>query len=141
MVIMAAGHFKETQTSAIIEVVLNIAISIMLVKKYGLIGVAIGTFISMFYRTCYFVGYLSKNIICRSIKIYFGHVMVDVLSVACILKGTKVFSLTELTYIGWFGMAIKVFLVSLIICIIINMLFYKRYLVICKRKIIERFSR
>lgn len=141
MVIMAAGHFKETQTSAIIEVVLNIAISIVLVKKYGLIGVAIGTFISMFYRTCYFVGYLSKNIICRSIKIYFGHVMVDVLSVACILKGTKVFSLTELTYIGWFGMAIKVFLVSLIICIIINMLFYKRYLVICKRKIIERFSR
>ncbi|NLA84082.1 MAG: sugar isomerase, partial [Clostridiales bacterium] len=56
---LAAGHYKQTQMSAIIEMLLNIIISIALVFRWGLVGVAIGTFIAMAYRTCYLALYLS----------------------------------------------------------------------------------
>lgn len=42
-VILAAGHFKQTQTSAIVEVLLNIFISLIGILHFGLIGVAFGT--------------------------------------------------------------------------------------------------
>lgn len=58
--VLAANHFKQTQNSAMIEVVMNVFISIILVFKFGLIGVAIGTLVAMLYRTFYFVYYLKK---------------------------------------------------------------------------------
>ena len=38
MIVLAAGHFKETQTSAIVEMLLNILISIVLVKNFLWLG-------------------------------------------------------------------------------------------------------
>ena len=63
--IKAAGHFKETQGSAFVEMILNLIISIIAVKRYGLVGVAIGTFIASLYRLLYCVNYLIKNILFR----------------------------------------------------------------------------
>ena len=63
--IKAAGHFKETQGSAFVEMILNLIISIIAVKRYGLVGVAIGTFIASLYRLLYCVNYLKKNILFR----------------------------------------------------------------------------
>ena len=65
--VLAAGHYKQTQWSAIIEAAVNIAVSVVLVFKFGLTGVAIGTLAAMVYRTAYLARYLSRNIICRSI--------------------------------------------------------------------------
>ncbi len=48
----AAGHFKQTSKYAYIEAALNITISILLVHRIGLVGVAVGTAISMVYRYC-----------------------------------------------------------------------------------------
>ena len=56
--VFAAGHYKQTQLSAIIEAVINIVVSVVLVSKWGLVGVAIGTFAAMTYRTLYLVLYL-----------------------------------------------------------------------------------
>ena len=66
-IISAAGHYKETRTGAILEVCLNLVISILLVKPLGISGVAIGTFVAMTYRTIYMVWYLSKNILHRPV--------------------------------------------------------------------------
>lgn len=52
--VLAAGHYKETQLSAIIEAVLNIGISVIFVFRFGLYGVAIGTLVAMVYRTSVF---------------------------------------------------------------------------------------
>ena len=59
--IFSAGHFKQTQISSFIEAGLNILISLIIVYKFGLIGVAFGTLIAMVYRTVYLVVYLSKK--------------------------------------------------------------------------------
>lgn len=63
LLILAAGKFRETNFGAIIEAVLNLSISTLLVWKYGLIGVAIGTLIATIYRMLYFVRYLSWNVL------------------------------------------------------------------------------
>ena len=63
LIILAAGKFKETNFGAMVEAVLNILISILLISKYGLTGVAIGTLVAMIYRMGYFILFLRKSII------------------------------------------------------------------------------
>src|SRR5699024_3836744 len=43
--IFSAGHFKQTQMSSYIEAGLNIVISVILVNRFGLVGVAVGTLV------------------------------------------------------------------------------------------------
>lgn len=65
-VALAAGKYKETRNGSIIEMVLNIAISLLLLKPFGLIGLAIGTLVGMTYRTVDFALYCKKNLVSYS---------------------------------------------------------------------------
>ena len=66
-VVSAAGHYKETNGGAIGEVAMNLGISLLLVKPLGLVGVALGTFAAMSFRTIHTVWYLSKHILHRPV--------------------------------------------------------------------------
>ncbi len=66
--VLAAGHFRETQIGAWIESISNIIISCMLVSKYGMVGVAIGTLVSISIRTIEIIYYASKRILERPVK-------------------------------------------------------------------------
>ncbi len=130
IMILAAGHYKETQQSAIIEAILNVIISVALVYKFDLIGVAIGTFIAMAYRTIYFVIYLSNNIIERKVKYFNKQLFVDFLTVIVIIGITKlchnIFVIKELTYISWVILAIKIFLLVVMVSFVVNLIFYNK---------------
>ena len=63
-----AGHFKQTQNSAIIETTINIISSLILVQFFGIVGVLLGTIISSLYRTNYLIFYVNKHIIGKSTK-------------------------------------------------------------------------
>ena len=65
--ISAAGHYRETKPGAIGEVSINLLVSFILVRRLGLIGVAIGTLAAMIYRLLYSVRYLSNAIVKRPI--------------------------------------------------------------------------
>lgn len=69
LIINSANHFKQTVKGAVWEAVINIVISISLVFKFGIVGVAIGTLIASVYRTVYFIQYLQKNILLRDFKL------------------------------------------------------------------------
>lgn len=125
MMVLAAGHYKETQLSAIIEAVINVVLSIVLVFNFGLIGVAIGTFVAMTYRTIYFALYLRKNIINRPIKHFIKHMLVNVLTVGLIVLATFWIKLGAVNYLSWFIMAIEVGVIALAITFIVNIIFYK----------------
>ena len=66
-VVSAAGHYKETKSGAIGEVAINLVLSLALVKPLGLVGVALGTFAAMSFRTIHTVWYLSKHILHRPV--------------------------------------------------------------------------
>lgn len=126
MMVLAAGHYKQTQNSAIIEAILNISISVLLVIKLGLVGVAIGTLIAMTYRTIYFAFYLQNNILCREIKYFIKHICVDFLMVVVMVAITLNIKMLELSYLSWFVEAIKVASSCFIVVVLINAIFYKK---------------
>ncbi len=66
-----AGKFDETKHQAVLEMVINIAVSIAATWRLGIIGCLIGTVAALFYRINALTIYSSKNIIQRSsLKIY-----------------------------------------------------------------------
>ncbi len=127
--ILAANHYKQTQKSAIVEALINICISVCLVKSIGLIGVAIGTLVAMTYRTVYLVIYLSKNIINYKISVFPRMLLIDLgESFLCVMCSKFVKSNVALSSWGdWIILAIVVSLLCFIICFIFNILFYRQY--------------
>lgn len=136
-IINAAGHFKETQTSAIIEALLNIIISIVLVIFFGLIGVAIGTLVAMLYRTLYLVFYLSKNILYRKIQFFVKNIIVDFVTFILFFILGNFYSPSSKSYVLWFKDAIFLGIVGLFICFLINWIFYNKQ----TNKLISSFIR
>lgn len=67
-VVRAAGHYKQTRNGALAEPIINIIISLILVKPLGIVGVAIGTMIAMIFRTAQYVRYVRINIIERPLR-------------------------------------------------------------------------
>lgn len=127
-VVLAAGHFKQTQSSAIIEASLNVIISIVLVRRFGLVGVAIGTAIAMGYRTVYLAVYVSKNILYIDLKRFVLHLGVDLLSVVLMVLFTRSIIVNVFSYIEWIIMAIKASGVCLIIALAVNSVFFPKLL-------------
>lgn len=122
----AAGHFKQTQASAIIEAVLNLTVSILLVWQFGLVGVAVGTLCAMAYRTCYLAWYLSRNILNRSLRYFCAHLLADGLVVAAGCLSTRWIALGEVSYLAWLLMAVKVGVIVLSESILIHYVFYRK---------------
>ncbi len=67
-VVYGAGKFKETASSAYFEAGINIIVSLALIWKFGLIGIAIGTSLAMTYRWIHHLVYLKRHIVYRSVK-------------------------------------------------------------------------
>ncbi len=67
----SANKFKDITMPAFIEAIINISVSIILVKKLGINGVAIGTIISMIYRMIFHINYTKKLIKNRSRIIFY----------------------------------------------------------------------
>lgn len=126
IVILASGRFKETQVNYIIASFLNIIISVLTVKHLGLIGVAIGTFIAMFYQTIWMASYDCKNILKIPLYGFFKHIIIDTLVIGISYILTYNLSLNKLSYISWFNLSIKVFLIWVFVSTIINAIFYRQ---------------
>ena len=122
----AAGHFKETQNSAIIEAALNVVISIILVRRYGLIGVAIGTVIAMVYRTIYLACYLCNHILFRPIKYFIGHMAVDAIVIITVVLTTNLIDFAAISWRQWFIKAAVAVIVVSFETGLINFLFYRK---------------
>lgn len=126
MVILAGGHYKQTQSCYIVSMVLNIVISILFVDLFGLVGVAVGTFIAMTYQTVWMAGYISKNIIYWPVKRFYKQIFVDAVCVVVAYVFTYKMSLDSLDYFSWLMMSMKVFAFWLFAVLIVNMIFYKK---------------
>lgn len=73
LLILAAGKFKETNFGSIMEAGLNIGISLVLIHRFGLVGVAIGTVVAITYRLIYFIIFLNKGKIRIKLSGYFRY--------------------------------------------------------------------
>lgn len=108
-VVSAAGHYKETNAGAIGEVIINLGLSMLLVKPLGLVGVALGTFVAMSFRTLHTVWYLSKHILHRSVWKFLLRLVCNLLVSAALINWIPLWlNIEAFDILGLFVSAIKV---------------------------------
>lgn len=135
--VIAAGHFKQTQMGSVMEAAVNIIISIAGVCLFGLAGVAAGTVAAMLCRTGYLVWYLSKYIMCRKISFWLKNTVTD-LSVCIAGSVTAGFLDSSCSdYWEWMIYAGKVSFIILFFCIFINAVFNRDKMEVFAWKILK----
>lgn len=139
IMILAAGHYKQTQHNYIIAAVMNIVISIIGVMQFGLIGVALGTLAAMVYQTVWMAWYNSKNFIQWPMKNFFKQIGVDAVSAVGIFAVGSCFSLSVVGYASWVILAMKVTTCGIFVGAIVNYVFYREYMLKIALKVARRF--
>ena len=136
--VLAAGHYKQTQNNYIVAAFLNIFISVLTVKRFGLVGVAIGTLVAMLYQTIWMAIYVSKNLINRPIGIFVKQILIDIITWGVGVLVTKMIVMRGESFIEWTILAVKDAVVWIVILIGINFIFYKTKMLELIHKIIVR---
>ena len=125
--VIAAGHFKETNVAAYGEVIVNAVVSVVIIQFDGLIGVAMGTLAATLFRFVYYVFYLSKHILNRSPLLFFKRMGINVAAIAIVqIFGALVSSAIGVNnYLDWIICAAVVAVLSLIANFVLNFYFYR----------------
>lgn len=125
--VMAAGHFKQTRIAAYGETIINVALSLLLVSRYGLIGVAIGTIVATAFRLIYYAVYLAKNIFFRKIGLFIKRSLINVMTygIVCLLGNFIISNKDISNYLTWLVYTTLVGGLACAIAIGINMIFYR----------------
>ena len=124
---ISAGHFKETKVGAWIECIINIVCSVVLVIKYGLVGVAIGTVAAMSFRTIEYMYHSNKYILNRSMLISIKKILLIVVETLLIIYACNYLPYVQNTsYLNWAINGLMVFCVASVITIVINLVFYAK---------------
>lgn len=135
----AAGMFKEVAPHAYIESGINILISVILVNKYGLIGVAIGTIAAMIYRLGAQVIILNNRILKKRTIAYFGKIVLLVVISLTIYYLHAIFGYHHIdSYLKWLLYALLVFSINVIVAVLICELAYRKQF---RSTIIEKMTR
>lgn len=125
----SANKFKEITKPAFVEAILNIVISIILVSKFGLIGVAIGTTIAMIYRLIFHIRFTKKIIENRSQWIfYYKLLLFSITTIIGILICVFVISPVEIAIVSWIIHAIIYTIIMGILYLILSIMFFKKEL-------------
>ena len=104
------------------------------VKAWGLVGVATGTVIAMFYQTVWMAWYDSKNLIKWPFKKFLKQIFVDVVIVVLVhliinLYFVKTwFEMKSVTYVSWIFLAVKISILVVLISVVINTIFYRTHI-------------
>lgn len=102
----SANKFKEITIPSFIEAGLNFVISIIFVRRFGLIGVTFGTIVGMAYRTIFHVYYTSKLIPRPQWIFYKKFILFSVIGILGSLLCSRIIPLQDITVVNWIMYAI-----------------------------------
>lgn len=80
-----SGHFEGTKWHAVVESIINLTISVLSVKQFGMTGVLMGTIAAFLFRDIIAVIYSNRIILNRSAMPTLGRMVVNILTVAAML--------------------------------------------------------
>lgn len=129
MLILAAGHFKETNLGSILEAIINIMLSLILIQFFGITGVAIGTLMAYIFKIIYYIYYLRKNIIFMNYRYFFKNISTSCLLIIinmCIIYNIHIKVNSFISFIV-IGLLIVIF--EFLLTVIINLLLNKKYII------------
>lgn len=125
LLILSANKFRETNKGAAIEAIVNITISTVLIRKMGLIGVAVGTLIASIYRLFYFMVYLKNNIIYLNLKKTIKPILFTVVYITviyCFYLNFKV--IYDPNWLYFFREGIIVVMVNVVLLVVLLCMFW-----------------
>ena len=124
--INASSSFKQTKIASYGEAGINIIMSILLVFKYKIIGVAIATLVATLFRGVYYAVFLSKHVMQRGIRLFIKRMIINtILFLSISMIGSLLNTHLEInSYLKWVQYGTIMFLLSALITIIFNYLFY-----------------
>lgn len=125
IMVLAAGHYKQTQRNYIVAAVINIVISVLTVKAWGLIGITIGTLAAMVYQTVWLAVYDSRNFVFWPMKAVVKQFAVDSVTAVCIVMLSGMLTMRSVSYISWIILAMATALLAVIITVCLNFIAYK----------------
>lgn len=132
----AANKFREITMPAYIEALINIVVSIVLIQKMGLVGIAIGTLIGMMYRGAFHVYFTSKLVLSRPQKIFYKKLLIFLIpSVIGFILCSNVFPITNFTILSWIIHAIIYGIICGSLFLVVCSIFFKKELVLLKNYI------
>lgn len=130
----SANRFKDFRKIAYIEAIINVVVSIMLVQKYGITGVAIGTLVSMFIRTIYQIYYLKNHILYRKNLELFKLVIIYLMGIIISLYISRKFIPYRVsTILTWTIYTAQNLIVAFLILISITLFFWKNKIKVWKK--------
>lgn len=122
-VYIAAGHFKETQGRAIAEAVINLAVSLALIRPLGIVGVLLGTAASYAYRTLDVFFYSAKHFLPGTLKKTFGRILRNgIVAALLIWAGIRFIPSAMDSWLLWFGCAVLSAAVVALVLAAVNLL-------------------
>ena len=123
---VAAGHFRPMRNPAFIEAILNIGISIVLVNKFGIVGVVVGTLFAYVYRTIRYAVYVSRVVLSRNIMIFIKRIILSLSCIFLIVASGYFLPFQAITnYLTLISYVAIISSIAIILIIIIELLFYK----------------
>lgn len=141
-IIVGAGHFKETQSRAIAEAVINLSISIALVRLLGIEGVLIGMLASFVYRAIDMVFYVEKYFIKGTAKkTLIRFLRNSVASAAVIFAGIKFVPMHADGWIQWMIYSVLFAFCAGVFLLAVNIIFEKSEFIACFERFKEMFFR
>ena len=129
ILILAGGHYKQTQACHVTAAVLNLGTSVVAVWQWGLVGVALGTLVAMLYQTLWMAVYTSRNLLRWPLRKVIKQLTVDALTAALTVLATGWIRLDSVSYLGWFWMAVRVAVIAMAVTALMAAAFYRRELV------------
>lgn len=126
VMILAAGHYRQTQSYYVLTALVNLVTSVILVKPFGLIGVAIGTLMAMTFHLVWGLTYVSKKLVTISMKNEIKLFVVDVCMVILGVLATGFIEMRRTTYYSWILLAVQKAAIWTVAVIVIELVFYRR---------------
>lgn len=125
LMILAGGHFKQTQNCYIIAAILNILISIVAVKLFGLSGVGIGSVVALIYQIIWMMHYNAKYFIKRPFKDICKQILVNIVIIVVAILISFQFDLETESYYAWIILALKESIILLLFVVVVNYIFFR----------------
>ncbi len=123
---IAAGHIRQTQWMAVLEAVINVFVSLILVRKYHIVGVAGGTLAAMIFKNVIEVYYVKKYILDISLRVLLKNYAVNLGTGAMLVVVFKNTHMAQVTnFLHFFGYAVIVFGVCLLGFLCVNLIVFQ----------------
>lgn len=139
--VLSAGHYRQTQWHYIVAMIINIGVSVLTVKAWGLPGVAVGTLCAMVFQMTWVARYGTRHILHCSLHGFVKHIAVDALMFITAFFLTRTIPMKHIDYFSWLWLALIVFFVWSLTIMGFNYFFYRKDLMRFLRGVARRIVR